>query len=147
LATLKIISDLLKQDRNQRILYGIGLLVWIVIWINQFGYFTNWSGFQYLWFIIPTLLLIGQLLFNNKILWGIIIVLVSAYSLLILWNFLFLEILIDFHRDYAPTTSWNLKKYLTPLLFLTIVVLSNWILWKIKPSKNTLHNNVSYEKQ
>ena len=142
---LNKISEYLKKDKNQRLLYGIGLLIWVIIWIGDLKYYNSESslGIKYLWImIIPTLLLIGQLIFNNKIIWILIVALISCYTIWTLWNIIFLEILIEFHRDYSPKSFWNLKQISTLLSIFFVLFFVNWTIWKIQPNKNTMHNTV-----
>lgn len=90
---------------------------------------------------IPALLLFGQVILNNKIIWALIIGLISCYTIWTLWNIIFLEILFEFHRDYSPESIWNLKQILTLLIIFLVLFILNWTIWKIKPNKNTLHNS------
>ncbi len=135
---LNKISEFLKKDRNQRLLYGIGLLIWIIIWNDNLKYYYAESslGIKYLWLItIPAILLIGQILFNRKILWIIIVGLISTYSIWTLWEFFLYNILIDHHKDYIPKNNWPLTD-LIAFLFLFVLLLSiNWSIWKMKPNK------------
>src|SRR5690606_21874598 len=129
----------------QRLIYGIGLLLWIIIWIDDLKLYNSESslGIKYLWLMtIPTLLLIGQLILNNKIIWSFILGLISCYSIWTLWNIIFLEILVEFHRDYSPESFWNLKQTLILITIFFVLFIVNWTIWKIKPNKNTLHNTV-----
>ena len=142
---LNKISEYLKKDKIQRLLYGIGLLIWIIIWIDELKLYNSESslGIKYLWLMtIPTLLLIGQLILNNKIIWTLILGLISCYTIWTLWNIIFLEILVEFHRDYSPESFWNLKQTLILIIIFFVLFIVNWTIWKIKPNKNTLHNNV-----
>ncbi len=100
---LNKISEYLKKDKIQRLIYGIGLLIWIVIWADDLKYYNYESslGIKYLWLMtIPTLLLIGQLILNNKIIWTLFLGLIKGYTIWTLWNIIFLKILVEFHRDY-----------------------------------------------
>jgi len=138
LTVLNKISEHLKKDINQRLLYGIGLLIWAIIWFDDLKYYNAESsiGIKYLWLItIPTILLIGQILFNRKILWIIIVGLISSYSIWTLWEFLFHNVLIDHHKDYIPKKNWPFTD-LIAFLFLFILLFSmNWPIWKMKPKK------------
>jgi hypothetical protein len=145
LTILNKISEYLKKDKIQRLLYGIGLLIWVIIWIDDLKLYNSESslGIKYLWLmIIPTLLLIGQLILNNKIIWTLILGLISFYTIWTLWNIIFLEILVEFYRDYSPESFWNLKQTLILIIIFFVLFIVNWTIWKIKPNKNTLHNTV-----
>ena len=86
--------------------------------------------------IIPTFLLISQLILNNKILWTLILGIISCYTIWTLWNIIFLEILVEFHRDYSPESIWNLKQILTLIIIFFVLFIVNWTIWKIKPNKH-----------
>lgn len=142
---LNKISEYLKKDKIQRLIYGIGLLIWIVIWADDLKYYNYESslGIKYLWLMtIPTLLLIGQLILNNKIIWTLFLGLIKGYTIWTLWNIIFLKILVEFHRDYLSESIWDLKQVLTLLIIFFVLFIVNWTIWKIKPNKNTLHNTV-----
>lgn len=135
---IKAISDILKIDIVQRSLYGFGLILWIFIVIDDLKYYNSESslGIKYIWlFSIPTILLIGQVIFNRKIFWVIIFGLIVTYSIWTLWNFFFLQVMIDYHRDHIPKSNWPFTDIITFLLLFVILFLINWTIWKMKPKK------------
>ena len=132
---MKKIIEYLKIDKVQRLIYGIGLVLWIILWIDDLIFIPNENFFGiYLWqVIIPAVLLFTQLIFNNKILWITIVGYLSLYSLWVIWNIIELDILIDIQRDYSPRPFWTFEKVQNWIIMLTILSLINWIIWKIKP--------------
>ena len=119
-------------------MYGLGLLIWIYAFEDDIKYYDSESsiGIKYLWLItIPSVLLIGQAIFNNRIIWGIIIGLVGAYSVWALWNFFFLNVLINYHKDYIPKRNWPFTDIFWFLVLFLVFFSINWVIWKIKPNK------------
>ena len=134
----KKISTLLKKDKIQRILYGLTLVIWTIIWTDNLGLFNLDSslGIKYYWImIIPSLILLGQILFNLRILWWLTVGLILIYTSWTVWNILFLKILIDFHRDYMPGPIWDFKEVMTLTMILLTLFALNWTIWKIRPEK------------
>ncbi|AUP78105.1 hypothetical protein [Flavivirga eckloniae] len=134
---MKKITEYLKFDKNQRFIYGIGLILWVFLWIQDFKYITNENFFRiYLWqVIIPIVLLIGQLIFNNKTIWITLVAYVSLYSLWIIWNIIELDILIDIQRDYSPRPFWTFEKIMNWVIMILILLVTNWTVWKVKPTE------------
>lgn len=128
--------QVLKEDKNQRLVYGFGLLLWIILWFNDFKYINKETlGIYSLQVIIPSLILIWQLIFNNEKIWILLIVYSGLYSLWVLWNIIYLDFLIDFHRDFTPQPFWTFEKLKDLTVMLLILFLVNWTIWKIKPKK------------
>ena len=126
-------------------MYGIALLIWIWVFEDDLKYYDLESsiGIKYIWLItIPSVLLVGQIVFNNKIIWGIIVGLVGIYSLWTLWTFFHLNVLVEYHKDYIPKRNWPINDLFWFLVLFSFFFLINWLIWKISPNKNTLHNNV-----
>ncbi len=141
---LKVISDKLKTNRVQRLVYGLGLLLWIIIWIDDIKFYNLESsiGIKYYWIIlIPTFILIGQIIFNSKILWLASVALFGFYTLWTIWNIIFLGILIDYHRDFVPESFWTFDRISIWVFIILILVIINWLIWKIKPIEKDLQNN------
>ncbi|PQB05787.1 hypothetical protein BST85_13445 [Aureitalea marina] len=135
---IKNISQFLSKQIVQRILYGIALIFWLWVFSDSFRYYNSESsiGIKYLWLIaIPSALLTAQIVFNNKVIWGIIVGLVSIYSIWTLWQFFHLNILIEYHKDYIPKNNWPLNDIIWFLIFSILFVVVNWVVWKLKPSK------------
>lgn len=142
LKIFKEISTRLQKDKVQRFIYGLSLLVWTAIWIDDLNLFNADSslGIKYYWLmIIPTLILLGQLLFNLRILWWLTVGLISIYTIWTVWNIVFLRILVDYHRDYVPGAIWDFKEVMTLTVIFFTLFFVNWTVWKIRPEKNKKH--------
>jgi len=129
----------LKKDKVQRVIYGLALIYWAIVWIDDLELFflDSFLGVESYWvMIIPTLILLGQTFFNRIVLWRLSVLLVSIYSIWIVWHIVFLRILVDFHRDYVPGIIWDFKEVISLIMTFMTIFLVNWIFWKIKPVKN-----------
>tara|TARA_E500000318_G_scaffold64859_1_gene59905 strand:+ start:1973 stop:2368 length:396 start_codon:yes stop_codon:yes gene_type:complete len=126
----------MKIDKVQRLVYGLGLLLWILIWIDDIKFYNLESsiGIKYYWIIlVPTFILIGQIIFNSRILWWTSVALFGFYTIWTIWNMLFLETLVDYHRDYFPKSIWTFDRISIWAFIILILLLINWVIWKIKP--------------
>ncbi len=132
----KQVLNFFKKDKNQRLIYAIGIILWIMLWFKDLEFINNETiGIYSLQIIIPTILLIGQLIFNNRTIWTLLAVYFGIYTLWILWNIIYLDILIDYHRDYSPQPLWTFEKVKDWTVILFILISVNWIIWKIKPKR------------
>lgn len=130
------ITQFLKLDKSQRISYIVLLICWIGIFLNSDTrqYITSYVDYLPLIFIIPVILLVLQILFNNKILWTIIWACIVLYTI---WTFfkMFTFIVIDQHRAYIHAIEWSaatiFRFVFISLTFITI----NWFIFKLKPIK------------
>lgn len=130
------ITQLLKQDKSQRISYIVLLICWIIIFLNPEArlYIYPYTDNLPLIFIIPVILLVLQILFNNKILWTIILACIVLYTL---WTFfkMFTFIAIDHHREYSNAIEWNAGTIFQFGFIIVIFVAINWFIFKLKPIK------------
>ena len=134
---LKKLSEYLQNDKIQRMIYGIGLILWLYIWLVDLKNISeNNSCGIYLWpILIPIPLLIGQTIFNNKIIWILLVTYATLFSLSIIWNIIELDILIDIQRDYSPQPFWTFEKVKDWFIIAVILIATNWTLCRIKPIK------------
>ena len=136
--SLENIKYSLQRNSVQRVVYAALLMVWVSLWITNraFLQLERLTGIEDYWvLLIPSLILIAQVILNNKSLWKVVGGLISAYSIWVVWNILFLNILLNYHRDYVPNDIWtprNIISLLIPILLLFVV---NWIIWKLNPTK------------
>ena len=137
LKMLKNLLEYLKKDKIQRLIYGIGLVLWIYIWHVDLKNISENNPYGiYLWpILIPIPLLIGQIIFNNKIVWIILVTYATLFSLGIIWNIIELDILIDIQRDFSPQPFWAFEKVKDWLIMVVILFATNWIIWRINPIK------------
>lgn len=137
MARFKKILEYLKKDKVQRLIYGIGLVLWIYIWLTDLKNISETNSYGiYLWpILIPVPLLIGQIIFNNKIIWMTLLTYTTLFSLSIIWNIIELDILIDIQRDYSPQPFWTFEKVKDWLIIAFILFATNWTIWRINPTQ------------
>ncbi len=131
------IIEYLKNDKKQRLIYGGILLLWIFVGLNFVKYKYDFSPFRVdmmILTIISTLILIGPIIMNRKIMW------IGAFGFALLhglWTTykIVFSSLVDFHRDYVPSTTWNLKDIGISISLILVSFLATWIIWKMKPHK------------
>ena len=133
---MKKITQFLKQDKNQRISYIVLLICWIIIFLNPearihiYPYTENLP----LIFIFPVILLVLQIMFNNRIIWMIILACFILYTLREFFQ-QYTLIVVDYHRDYSHTFEWNaatIFQLIAGVLFYTGI---NWFIYNLKPIK------------
>ena len=84
----------------------------------------------------------GPILSNRKTMWIGAFGFALLHGLWTVYKVIFSS-LVDFHRDYVQSSTWNLKDIGISILLVFISFLVTWIIWKMKPTnKNTMHNNV-----
>ena len=127
----------LKKDKIQRLIYGIGLVLWIYTWFVDLKNISENNSYGiYLWpILIPIPLLIGQIIFNHKIIWITLVTYSTLISLSIIWNIIELDILMEIPRDYSPQPFWTFEKVKNWLIIITILFVTNWMVWRINPIK------------
>ncbi|RKS42518.1 hypothetical protein BC962_3243 [Gillisia mitskevichiae] len=132
---MKKISDYLLNDNIQRLLYGIGLVLWIIIWFSELKSMSENNSYAFYWWSVltPIPLLIGQIIFNIKIIWTFLMIYVILYSLEIIWNIIMIDVIIDMERDFSPLPFWTFEKVYKWLIMIFILFTVNGIIWKIKP--------------
>lgn len=137
MARFKKILEYLKKDKVQKLIYGIGLVIWIYIWFTDLKNISETNSYGiYLWpILIPVPLLIGQIIFNNKIIWITLVTYATLFSLRIIWNIIELDILIDIQRDYSPQPFWTFEKVKDWMIITFILFVTNWTIWRINPTQ------------
>lgn len=132
---MNTVLKFLSCDKAQRVLYIIALLFWLVLWINNWdsNNYSSFIGIKYFWLnLIPTLLLVVQVFFNNKYVWLSIFILFILYTALTFYN-LFLMIMIDSERIYVKGVYVNFEQILNLAMIVIILTLINLMLFKMKP--------------
>ena len=131
------INQFLKKDNIQRRSYVVLLIIWIFIFLNADirYYITSYTDYLPLIFIIPVLLLVLQILFNNRIIWFFIATCIGTYTL---WQFfkIYTHIVINQHRAYSHAIEWNTEIIFRLGFGILILIAINWFLFKIKPLKS-----------
>jgi hypothetical protein len=132
------ITQFLKQDRIQRRCYVVLLICWLFIFldVDRRAYITSYTDYLPLIFIIPVLLLVLQILFNNRIIWFIIVACIIAHTLWTLLK-LYMHIVIDYHREYSHAIEWNTETILRFICIVLSFLIVNWFIFKIRPTKKS----------
>ncbi len=125
----------LKSGKNQRLTYGIGIILWLIIWRDALRAFDQSNiGYYLIQIILPLILLIVQLIFNRKEIWLLVIAYTTLYSLWILKNMIF-DVLLEYERDYSPQPVWTTQRIKEYAIMVFILFFVNWLVWHMKPLK------------
>ena len=139
-------SGLLALDKVQRLCYVSALILWLVIWKEDFRFYELPSslGIKYIWLIsIPAILLLLQAILNNIILWGTLfglLLMYTSYAVIVS-----LMDIVERSGNHEKAISWDVKTFLFFMLIFGLLLLVNVILYKLKPmskiKKNVKRNN------
>lgn len=134
---IRIIKEILGKDLYQRIIFGIGLVLWTLV---------NWSeliknpnsetsiGISYLTiYLIPSLLLSIQIIRNNRILWGLIFGLFSTFLLISL--IMGIKDSIIRSGNHLKAIDWNLEAIIRIVVFFGVLGIIDWIIYQLKPKR------------
>jgi hypothetical protein len=127
-------SGLLALDKVQRLCYVSALILWLVIWKEDFRFYELPSslGIKYIWLIsIPAILLLLQAILNNIILWGTLFGLLFMYTSYVV--IVSLMDIVERSGNHVKAISWDLKTFLFFMLIFGLLLLVNVILYKLKP--------------
>lgn len=130
------------MDKVQRLCYVSALILWLVIWKEDFRFYELPSslGIKYIWLIsIPAILLLLQAILNNIILWGTLFGLLLMYT-----SFVVIVSLMDIVErsgNHVKAISWDVKTFLFFMLIFGLLLLVNVILYKLKPIGKSKKNN------
>ena len=127
-------SGLLALDKVQRLCYVSALILWLVIWKEDFRFYELPSslGIKYIWLIsIPAILLLLQAILNNIILWGTLFGLLLMYTSYVV--IVSLMDIVERSGNHVKAISWDVKTFLFFMLIFGLLLLVNVILYKLKP--------------
>jgi len=134
---LKKVKGQLSKDVIQRVIYGIGVILWTyLMWdsIANFPYATSSLGISYIaLFTFPAILLFLQIIRNNKILWGLIFGQVTLY-IFIAW-YLVISDAIERSGVYVKAIDWETKDVLILLAVFGVSVIVEWVIYTIRPKR------------
>ncbi len=131
-------SGLLALDKVQRLCYVSALILWLVIWKEDFRFYELPSSFgiKYIWLIsIPAILLLLQAILNNIILWGTLFGLLLTYTSYVV--IVSLMDIVERSGNHVKAISWDVKTFLFFMLIFGLLLLVNLILYKLKPIGKT----------
>jgi presenilin-like A22 family membrane protease len=132
------ISRLLSLDKVQRLCYIAALLLWLLMWQDDFRYYnaTSSLGVKYIWLIsIPATMLLLQAILNKTILWATIFGLVLVYTIYAVY--LTLTDIIERSGNHVKAISWDLKSFLLLIFIFGPLFIINWTIFKLKPNGTT----------
>jgi presenilin-like A22 family membrane protease len=132
------ISRLLSLDKVQRLCYIAALLLWLLMWQDDFRYYnaTSSLGVKYIWLIsIPATMLLLQAILNKTILWATIFGLVLVYTIYAVY--LTLTDIIERSGNHVKAISWDLKSFLLLIFIFGLLFIINWTIFKLKPNGTT----------
>lgn len=138
-------SGIFALDKVQRLCYVSALILWLVIWKEDFRFYELPSslGIKYIWFIsIPATLLLLQAILNNIILWGTLFGLLLMYT-----SFVVIVSLMDIVErsgNHVKAISWDVKTFLFFMLIFGLLLLVNVILYKLKPMSKIKKNTIPH---
>lgn len=138
-------SGIFALDKVQRLCYVSALILWLVIWKEDFRFYELPSslGIKYIWFIsIPAILLLLQAILNNIILWGTLFGLLLMYT-----SFVVIVSLMDIVErsgNHVKAISWDVKTFLFFMLIFGLLLLVNVILYKLKPMSKIKKNTIPH---
>jgi hypothetical protein len=138
-------SGIFALDKVQRLCYVSALILWLVIWKEDFRFYELPSslGIKYIWLIsIPAILLLLQAILNNIILWG------TLFGLLLMnTSYVVIVSLMDIVErsgNHVKAISWDVKTFLFFMLIFGLLLLVNVILYKLKPMSNIKKNTIPH---
>ncbi len=134
---IRKIKEILAKDSFQRMLFGIGLILWT---------FINWNGIvttpnsetslgisNITFYVIPAIILLFQIVRNNKIFWGLTFGLFTIYIATSLIMVISDSIIRSGYNVKA--IDWNLKEIIIILIFFGVLGIIDWIIYQSKPSR------------
>ena len=130
----------LQVDRHQRIIYGLFLFLWVLIADkSKDAWFTdNELGIPYFYiFLLPTLSLLTQIIFNNNVGWLLTLLLWTAFIL-----FSIVVFVKNVYERLAWTDKGNLSflEYLLVTLIYIIIIFIAWTFYKMRPRQTKKHS-------
>ena len=131
------IKGILNKDLHQRMILGIGLILWtFIMWDGIVNHPNSESSFGISYmtlFLIPTMILVLQIIRNNKILWGLIFGLFSAYILISL--IMGISDAVIRSGNHVKAIDWNLKDLILVFLLFIVLGIVDWIIFQLKPKR------------
>jgi hypothetical protein len=141
MSVLRKLTHFLSIDIVQRLFYCAALLTWILLTTLRIDniYAQSSLGIAYIWItIIPSTILLAQIIFNHKIIWVLILGLIICYTI---WTtYSVLKGIIEMTNS-AKGLTWDMKSTIFFITFFSILFLIIWTTYKIKPIKKNKSTN------
>ncbi len=133
---MKTIREILSNDFVQRIIYGIGILLWtIIMWkeLLKFPFSKSSFGVPYLiLYLIPTIILVIQIIINTRLLWWIIWLIFSGYILISL-SLVTIDS-IERSGNHPKAINWTFQDIFQLILVFGLFIAIDWIIYRMKPT-------------
>lgn len=131
------IRAILTKDVVQRTIYGLGIILWtLILWERLMNnpFSTSSLKISYLiLYLIPAIILLIQIIRNNKLLWILIFGLFSGYILvsifLVTWD------AIERSGNHVKAIDWTFLDFAFIILFFGILGVVDWIIYQLKPKR------------
>jgi hypothetical protein len=134
---IRKIKEILAKDSFQRMLFGIGLILWTFINWNEIVKTPNSESSlgisNITFYLIPAIILLIQMILNNKIFWGLTFGLFTIYIATSLVKVISDSIIRS--GNNVKAIDWNLKEFITILIFFVALGIIDWIIYQSKPSR------------
>jgi hypothetical protein len=134
---IKKIKNQLDKDIVQRVIYGLGLTLWtFLLWdsITNYSHATSSIGLSYSTvYLIPTVILSLQLVLNNRLLWGLIFGLVTAYIVVALY--MVVVDAIERSGNHVKAIDWDIRDIVLLLSFFGLTICADILIYNIKPRR------------
>lgn len=131
------VKDILAKDFVQRTLYGVGLILWTILaWdnISRYPYSESSIGVNYLTlYTVPTIMLVLQIIRNNKLLWGLVFGLVTAF--IIISFYLALSDSIERSGNHVKAIEWDIRGILFLIAYFVILLIADWTVYNMRPKR------------
>ena len=139
------ITEYLKNDKTQRLIYGGILLLWLFVGLDFVKYKGGSSLFHFDIFfamIFPMVIHIAPIIINKKIFWQLAFGFTLLHGIWTTYKII-CSYSVYFRSNYISNRMWLLKDMGISVLLISTSFLVTWIIWKMKPmNKNTMHNTV-----
>lgn len=134
---LKPINEILKMELAQRLIYTLGFLLWTMISLDNLINFPNTESsmkISYLTlYLIPSIILILQIIRNNKILWYLIFGLFTAFILTSL--VIVISDSIERSGNHVKAIEWTHKDVIVLICYFTVLSGIDYLIFMIKPER------------
>jgi hypothetical protein len=134
---IKKFKNILAKDPIQRVIYGIGLLLWtLIMWDSIYRFPNSISSLKISYltlYIIPATILLIQILRNNKLFWLLTFGLFSSYILTSV--IMVLSDIIERSGNHVKAIIWSIDDIIILIVLLGFLGIIDWIIYHLKPQR------------
>ena len=131
------IKSILAKETVQRLIYGLILLLWtVVMWDRLINFPLSISSLKISYltlYMIPAIILLIQIIRNNKLFWLVIFGLFTGYILVSLFSVLW--DIIEKNGNHVKVIDWSFKEIIFLILYFAILGLIDWVIYHLKPKR------------